>query len=77
MGDSRLCACYNKRMKLSRLLFIIAVIIVGVWALGLVFKLVAWVLSSLLYIAAIIVIVGLVRYWWESRKSKKTDSTES
>lgn len=63
-------------MKLSRLIFIIAIIIVGVWVLGLLFKLTAWFISSLLYIAAIIVIIGLVRYWWEGRKKpSKTDES--
>lgn len=64
-------------MKLSRLIFIIAVIIVGVWLLGLLFKLAAWFISSLLYIAAVIVIIGLVRYWWEGRKKPaKTNDTD-
>lgn len=61
-------------MKLSRVIFVIAAIIVGVWLLGLLFKLAAWFISSLLYIAAAIVIIGIVRYWWESRK--KQNSTE-
>lgn len=55
-------------MKLSRIIFVIACIIVGVWILGFLLKLAAWLISSLLYIAAVIVIIGLVRYWWESRK---------
>lgn len=63
-------------MKLSRVIYIIALIIVGVWLVGLLFKLAAWFISSLLYIAAIIVIIGLIRSWWESRKKPtKTDST--
>lgn len=64
-------------MKLSRLIYIIALIIVGVWALGLVFKLAAWFMSSLLYIAAIIVIIGLVRNWWEKRKKPPVDTTDT
>lgn len=65
-------------MKLSRLIFVIAAIIVGVWLLGLLFKLAAWFIGSLLYIAAIIVIIGLVRFWWESRKkSVPTDKNDS
>ena len=65
-------------MKLSRLIYIIALIIVGVWALGLLFKLAAWFISSLLYIAAVIVIIGLVRAWWENRKkdNRKTIDAE-
>ncbi len=64
-------------MKLSRIIFVIAAIIVGVWIVGLLLKLAAWVISSLLYIAAIIVIIGIVRYWWESRKKPaKTDKSE-
>lgn len=58
-------------MKLSRLIYIIAIIIVGVWVLGLVFKLAAWFINSLIYIAAIIVIIGLIRMWWENRKKSK------
>ena len=59
-------------MKLSRVIFIIAAIIVGVWLLGLLFKLAAWFISSLLYIAAVIVIIGIVSYWWENRKKSGT-----
>lgn len=60
-------------MKLSRVIYIIACIIVGVWLLGLLLKLTAWFVSSLLYIAAIIVIIGIIRTWWESRKKDKAN----
>ena len=60
--------CYTIYMKLTRVLFVIAAIIVGVWLLGLLFKLAAWVISSLLYIAALIVIIGLVSMYIDSRK---------
>ena len=59
-------------MKLSRLIFIIAAIIIGVWLFGLLLRIGAWLFSGLLYIAAVIVIIGVVRYWWESRKKTKT-----
>lgn len=62
-------------MKLSRLLFIIAAIIIGVWLFGLLLRIGAWLFSGLLYIAAIIVIIGVVRYWWESRKKTKTTAS--
>ncbi len=55
-------------MKASKVLFIVAAIIVGVWVLGLLLRLGAWILSSLLYIAALIVIIGIVQYWWKNRK---------
>lgn len=61
-------------MKLSRVIYIVACIIVGVWLLGLLLKLAAWFVSSLLYIAAVIVIIGIVRAWWESRKKDKANS---
>ena len=64
-------------MKLSRLIYIIAVIIIGVWAVGLLFKLAAWFVSSLLYIAAIVVIFGLVRNWWEQRKKSKAATKDN
>lgn len=58
-------------MKLSRLIFIIAAIIVGVWVFGLLLRIGAWIVSSLFYIAAVIVIIGVIRYWWESRKKSQ------
>ena len=60
-------------MKLTRVLFVIAAIIVGVWLLGLLFKLAAWVISSLLYIAALVVIIGLVSMYIDSRKKGTTN----
>ena len=64
-------------MKLSRVIFVIAAIVVGVWLVGLAIKLAAWVINSLLYIAAVIVIIGIVRYWWENRrKSSGSDKEE-
>lgn len=58
-------------MKLTKLIFSIAVIIVGVWLLGLLFKFAAWLINGLLYVAAIIVIIGLVSAFIESRKPKQ------
>lgn len=63
-------------MKLTRLIFIVAAIIVGVWAIGLLLKLAAWVINSLLYIAALIVIVGLVSAYFESRKKNKNNKNQ-
>ena len=63
--------CYTIRMnKLTRLVFAIAAVIVGVWLLALVFRLAAWIINGLLYVAAIVVIVGLVSAYLQSRAPK-------
>ena len=55
-------------MKLSRLIYTIACIIVIVWLLGLVFRFAAWLINGLLYVAAIVVIVGLIASYFERQK---------
>lgn len=63
--------CYTNIMNnLTRLIFTIAAIIVGVWLLALVFRVAAWLINGLLYVAAIVVIVGLVSAYVQSRKPK-------
>lgn len=57
-------------MKISNLILTIASIVVGVWLLGLVFKFAAWLINGLLYVAAIVLIIGLVAKFIEQRKSK-------
>lgn len=61
---------YTKRMKLSQLIFTIASVIIAVWLLGLIFKFAAWLISGLLYVAAIVVAIGLVMAYIESRKRR-------
>lgn len=58
-------------MKFTRLIFTIAVIIIAVWLLGLVFKFSTWLINGLLYVAAIIVIIGLISAFVESKKRAK------
>lgn len=58
--------------KLTQLIFSIAVVVVGVWLLSLIFKVAAWIISGLLYVAAIVVIVGLVSAYLQSRKHDTT-----
>ena len=58
-------------MKATRLIFLIAAVIVIAWLVGLVFKLAAWLINGLVYIAAIVVIIGLISAYFESRKTKK------
>lgn len=57
-------------MKVTRLVFLIAAIIIAAWLLGLVFKLAAWIINGLVYVAAIVVIIGLVSAFIESRRKK-------
>ena len=57
-------------MKFTKLIFTIAVVVVATWVLSLVFKLAAWLIHGLLYVAAVIVIIGLIAAFIESRKSK-------
>lgn len=55
-------------MKLSRLIFIIAAVILSAWLLGVVFKFAAWLLNGLVGVAAIILIIGLIGAYLERRK---------
>ena len=57
-------------MKLSRLLLTIASIVIGVWLLGVVFRLAAWLINGLLYVAAIVVIIWLATVFFEQRKKQ-------
>lgn len=52
----------------TRLVFSIASLVIIVWILGLVFKFAAWLINGLLYVAAIIVIVGLISAYIQRRK---------
>jgi membrane protein implicated in regulation of membrane protease activity len=56
-------------MNLSRLLFIIAAVIVGVWIFGLLIEAATWLISGLLYIAAVIVVIGLIYKYIDGRKN--------
>ena len=57
-------------MKLSRLIYVIAIIIIAAWLLGLVFRFAAWLINGLLYVAAIVLIIGLIANYLERRKQK-------
>ena len=57
-------------MKLSRLIYVIAIIIIAAWLLGLVFRFAAWLINGLLYVAAIVLIIGLAANYLERRKQK-------
>ena len=56
--------------SLTQLIFTIAVIVVGVWLLALVFRLATWMINGLLYVAAVVIIVGLISAYVQGRKQK-------
>lgn len=58
-------------MKITRLIFIIALIIVAAWLLGLVLKFTAWLISGLLYVAAIVVIIGIIMAFIENKRGER------
>ena len=58
--------------KLTRLIFTIAAIIVTVWLVALLFRVAAWIINGLLYVAAIVVIVGLVRAYIQRQKPQSS-----
>lgn len=57
-------------MKITQVVFTIAVIIVVVWILGALLKLAAWLISGLFYVAAIIVIIGIISTFIENKRTK-------
>lgn len=59
------------RLSIFSLAIIVAVIVVGVWILGMIFRFAAWLLSGLLYVAAIVVIVAVIAAFFKSRKAKR------
>lgn len=61
---------YTELMKITRLIFLIAAIIVAAWLVSLVFKFAAWLINGLVYVAAIVIIIGLISAYIESRKKK-------
>ena len=56
--------------RLTQLIFTIAVIVVGVWLLAIVFRLATWMINGLLYVAAVVIIVGLISAYVQGRKQK-------
>lgn len=55
-------------MKLSKLIIIIAAIIVGAWCIGLLFRLTAWLLNGLVGVAAIVLVIALIYRWIKGAK---------
>ena len=61
-------------MKITNVLFTVAIIILVAWVIGLVFKFTAWMLNGLVGIAAIIFIIGLITMYVKSKRNNSTNN---
>ena len=61
-------------MKITNVLFTVAIIILVAWVIGLVFKFTAWILNGLVGIAAIIFIIGLITMYVKSKQNNSSDN---
>lgn len=61
-------------MKITNVLFTVAIIILVAWVIGLVFKFTAWMLNGLVGIAAIIFIIGLITMYVKSKQNNSSDN---
>ncbi len=57
-----------KHAKISQIILSIALIVLVTWVLGMVFKLAAWLINGLLYVAAVVVIIWLIALFIESKR---------
>lgn len=55
-------------MKLNQLLFVIAAIVIGAWLLAMIFKIAAWLINGLVYLAAIVLIIGIISAYVKRHK---------
>ena len=64
---------YNYYMKITNVLFSIAIVVLIAWVIGMVFKFAAWILNGLVGVAAIIVIIGLIAMFIQSKRNNSND----
>ena len=58
-------------MSLPKLIYSIAVLVIIAWVLSMVFRLAAWLISGLLYVAVLVVIIGLISQFISQKKQRK------
>lgn len=58
-------------MSFPKLVYSIAVLVIIAWILSLVFRLAAWLISGLLYVAVLVVIIGLISQFISQKKRRK------
>ena len=62
---------YNGYMSFPKLIYSIAVLIIIAWVLSNIFRLAAWLINGLLYVAILVVIIGLIAQFISQKKRQK------
>ena len=62
---------YNGYMSFPKLIYSIAVLVIIAWVLSMIFRLAAWLISGLLYVAVLVVIIGLISQFISQKKQRK------
>lgn len=62
---------YNGYMSFPKLIYSIAVLVIIAWVLSMVFRLTAWLINGLLYVAVLVVIIGLIAQFISQKKRQK------
>ena len=55
-------------MSFTKLIYSIAVLVIIAWVLSNVFRLAAWLINGLLYVAILVVIIGLIAQFISQKK---------
>ena len=58
-------------MSFPKLIYSIAVLVIIAWVLSMIFRLAAWLISGLLYVAVLVVIIGLISQFISQKKRRK------
>jgi len=58
-------------MSFPKLIYSIAVLIIIAWVLSNIFRLAAWLINGLLYVAILVVIIGLIAQFVSQKKRQK------
>jgi len=58
-------------MSFPKLIYSIAVLVIIAWVLSMIFRLAAWLISGLLYVAVLVVVIGLIAQFISQKKQRK------
>ena len=62
---------YNEYMSFPKLIYSIAVLVIIAWVLSMVFRLAAWLINGLLYVAVLVVIIWAYLTIYQPEKAAK------